>query len=555
VLDVLDNADAALELTARKTIALVHRTNRGLMVLEAVPRGGRYFIMRSYRLAASRFERVQARTERLGGTTYLRPSARDQAATPVRGLNTEDSGSGEAQQSRTPLAGETARVTPTNEGPADVSATRSKSNPDNDGLTRSAVEERAALESLVLRAVEQVAGPEAAQRTATPDRISERPGRDWNLGHDQGQYESAGAYYPGREQSGVFPLIAVALADNPDAVRAAYHDGWHPIEGTLTKTEIAILRRETPRLRKQVIAQRPDLAGVAGKAEAEEIWAEAAANHAIGQANGESGRGIHIAVRRIFAKITRLLARIRNAVAGLGFQTSEDIFESFARGEMAVRRQALPADMRTRWWRPETDEARSSVRRRGANITRPPARPPDKAETESDRKNSGARASGPSSLKAKEQRAPRFKRPGLAISISAKPRSPIASASAATKSAPTAAAKGGPKLIGSFKLPAGLQYSGTDFGKYAHRKIGSMLRHLYKGVGLILRVEPGQQGIDVSVPTDSIAKLGFAHAEIKPLSESGERKLRQQVWKWGYKPSTVRAITYDANGNVYFGFR
>ncbi|MEN3380498.1 MAG: hypothetical protein V7608_542, partial [Hyphomicrobiales bacterium] len=97
----------------------------------------------------------------------------------------------------------------------------------------------------MLSAVEQVAGPEAAQRTATPDRIGERPGRDWNLGHDQGQYESAGAYYPGRERSGVFPLIAVALADNPDAVRAAYHEGWHAIEGTLTKTEVAILRRET----------------------------------------------------------------------------------------------------------------------------------------------------------------------------------------------------------------------------------------------------------------------------------------------------------------------
>jgi hypothetical protein len=215
----------------------------------------------------------------------------------------------------------------------------------------------------VLSAVEQVAGPEAAQRTATPDRIGERPGRDWNLGHDQGQYESAGAYYPGRERSGVFPLIAVALADNPDAVRAAYHEGWHAIEGTLTKTEVAILRRETPRLRKSVMAQSPDLADATGKAEAEEVWAEAAANHAIAQANGEFVGGIHIAVRRIFAKIMRMLARIRNAVAGVGFRTSEDIFESFARGEMAVRRRALPADMRTRWWA-EGGEAQSSVRRR-----------------------------------------------------------------------------------------------------------------------------------------------------------------------------------------------
>jgi hypothetical protein len=273
------------------------------------------------------------------------------------------------------------------------------------GLTPAAEEARPVLESAVLSAVEQVAGPDAARRTATPDRIAERPGRDWNLGHDQGQYESAGAYYPGRERSGVFPLIAVALADNPDAVRTAYSEGWHAIEGTLTATEIAILRRETPRLRKNVIAQAPDLADAIGKAEAEEIWSEAAANHAIAQANGEFVGGIHIAVRRIFAKIMRLLARIRNAVAGLGFHTSEDIFESFARGEMAVRREALPADMRTRWWGAETDEASSSIRRRGANL-RPPARPPDKAVAESVRKKSGARASGPSSLKDKEQDAP-----------------------------------------------------------------------------------------------------------------------------------------------------
>jgi hypothetical protein len=82
-----------------------------------------------------------------------------------------------------------------------------------------------------------------------------------------------------------------------------------------------------------------------------------------------------------------------------------------------------------------------------------------------------------------------------------------------------------------------------------------MLQDLYKGVDLILRVKLGQRGIDVSVPKAHIARLGFAHAEIKPLSASGEKKLRQQIWKWGYDPSTVQAITYDANGNVYFGFR
>jgi hypothetical protein len=152
---------------------------------------------------------------------------------------------------------------------------------------------------------------------------------------------------------------------------------------------------------------------------------------------------------------------------------------------------------------------------------------------------SEARESGPSSFEGKEQHA-----------LSS------ASASAATDSVATAAAtERGPKLIGSFTPRADLKYGGTKFGNYAHQEIGRMLQDLYKGVGLILRVKPGQRGIDVSVPKEHAASLGFAHAEIKPLSASGEKKLQQQIWNWGYDPSTVRAITYDANGNVYFGFR
>jgi hypothetical protein len=186
----------------------------------------------------------------------------------------------------------------------------------------------------------------------------------------------------------------------------------------------------------------------------------------------------------------------------------------------------------------------------------PPARLPDKAATQTDQMTSGARESGPSSLEGKEQDALRSEGSGQAVGIPAEAHAPTASASEAANSVPTAAAaESGPTLIGSFTPRADLKYGGTDFGNHAHREIGSMLRKLYKDAGLILRAEPGQRGIDVSVPTEHIAELGFAHAEIKPLSASGEKKLRQQVGKWGYDPSTVRAITYDANGNVHFGFR
>jgi hypothetical protein len=150
---------------------------------------------------------------------------------------------------------------------------------------------------------------------------------------------------------------------------------------------------------------------------------------------------------------------------------------------------------------------------------------------------SEARESGPSSFEGRERNAPAYP-----------------SASAATNSLPTATGSG-PKLIGSFTPPAGLKYGGTDFGFYAHEKVGRILQDQYPGVPLVLRVTRGEQGVDVSVPGNYIARVGFAHAEIKPLSASGEKKMRQQISKWEYDPNTVQAVTYDANGNVYFGFR
>jgi hypothetical protein len=129
-----------------------------------------------------------------------------------------------------------------------------------------------------------------------------------------------------------------------------------------------------------------------------------------------------------------------------------------------------------------------------------------------------ARESGPSSFE-KEQHAP------------------LASASAATNSIPRAtAAASGPKLIGSFTPPAGLKYGGTDFGIHAHEKAARILQDRYYDVPLVLRVARGVQDVDVSVPEPYIARVGFAHAEIKPLSASGEKKMRQQILEVGIRP-------------------
>jgi hypothetical protein len=223
---------------------------------------------------------------------------------------------------------------------------------------------------------------------------------------------------------------------------------------------------------------------------------------------------------------------IRKPQANL-FRTTEGAMS----GEAAAAREAIGPTVPQATPRQALAEASEQGVPNPRAGRQPLARPPDKAAAQSDRMTLEARRSGPSSLEGKEQHAP------------------TAIASAANSIPTATVAESGPKRIGSFTPRADLKYGGTDFGNHAHRETGSMLQELYRDAHLILRVKPGEKGIDVSVPETHIASLGFAHAEIKPLSASGEKRLRQQILKWEYDPSTVQAITYDANGNVYFGFR
>lgn len=216
-------------------------------------------------------------------------------------------------------------------------------------LTPRAQQVRSDLHDAVVAAVERVAGRDAAQRTATPSEIDNKTiGSDWNAAPGAGNV--AGLYHPSRDANGVFPLIEVALASNPDSVRTGYHEGWHAIEGTLTEQEVGILRRETPKLREFLIGRLPDIADILRHAAPEEIWAESAAVYTALRDREAPAQGINAHVRRIFNRIRRMLEAIRNAVHGLGFQTVDDVFENFGKGEMAARREEMPAGLRQRWW-------------------------------------------------------------------------------------------------------------------------------------------------------------------------------------------------------------
>jgi hypothetical protein len=77
---------------------------------------------------------------------------------------------------------------------------------------------------------------------------------------------------------------------------------------------------------------------------------------------------------------------------------------------------------------------------------------------------------------------------------------------------------------------------------------------LHPDVKCRLQIEPGQKGIDVTVPDCSVEDVGYTHGVIKPNTESGERKLARQLLDWGLKRKDVQVFTYDGGGNIYDRF-
>ena len=206
-------------------------------------------------------------------------------------------------------------------------------------------------------ALNQVAGWDIASRAEIVNRITGEWHADWGTVPDDTII--AGMFDYGQD------LVTVALAGNPDAVKTAYHEGWHSIEKVLTQRETDLLNREADRLR-DFIARYGDydrqyLGGVADK----EVFAEAAAIYARLRSGHQSPNGIHIGVRRAFEKLLELFARLRNALSGMGFNSAEDIFATFNRGDLASRVARAEYGV--------TDAAQQAIRsRRGGGSFEPP---------------------------------------------------------------------------------------------------------------------------------------------------------------------------------------
>ena len=107
--------------------------------------------------------------------------------------------------------------------------------------------------------------------------------------------------------------------------------------------------------------------------------------------------------------------------------------------------------------------------------------------------------------------------------------------------------------IGRFEPRDDLSH--VDFGNYAHNEIGNLLQ---KAVGTNIQLElntaPYARGVDITVPQRFINDVGFEYGEIKPLSRTGRSRFNNQVLNIWNLEERVQPITYDRNGNIYYGF-
>jgi hypothetical protein len=109
--------------------------------------------------------------------------------------------------------------------------------------------------------------------------------------------------------------------------------------------------------------------------------------------------------------------------------------------------------------------------------------------------------------------------------------------------------------IGKFEFPEYLIPGTKDHGDYAHDRIGALLQEAAESdVNLTLNTAPNTRGVDVEVLEEDIGDVGFEYAEIKPLSRSGRSRFNNQVLNVWDLEGRVQAITYDKNGNIFYGF-
>ncbi len=133
-----------------------------------------------------------------------------------------------------------------------------------------------------------------------------------------------------------------------DLLTTAGHEAWHHVEETLaSEAEKRLLK--TPSEMRRMRAQVADEIGM-DRADPRleqipdtEIRAIAFQKYRRETEEGRQSQGIHIGIRRFFDRMLKVLAVVRNALAGHGLNTYEDVFEAARTGEIAKRQAETPS--------------------------------------------------------------------------------------------------------------------------------------------------------------------------------------------------------------------
>ena len=158
------------------------------------------------------------------------------------------------------------------------------------------------------------------------------PGISAGWGGEEGlKSTSGGVYAPMRD------VIEIAMADPsyPDKLQSVFHEAWHGIEDHFaTPMEMALMKAEEPRLR-DIVAKDWNISPERVEKIADyEIRAQAFAAYGKDRASAD---GLSAGIRRFFDRMMNVFRRIRNAINGLGFKTSDDLFDAAYKGEMKNR--------------------------------------------------------------------------------------------------------------------------------------------------------------------------------------------------------------------------
>jgi hypothetical protein len=309
-------------------IDLVARTDEGdrLVGIKVQIKNGRYHVATAYRLDPGQLERMREGAARAGAT--------------VVELSSTDHWSGREPGSDNSTDGLGGKDGPGSAQLEDRWTIKQQLDSLLDGLRKDPVSARKLLADPDLaRRLSQVILMEVKQRTIG-DHVALRFSNDLQASDRSFANSAGGRTDPTLEVIAQYTAHRLITLGSKADVESIHHEVFHALQhlGAFTEQELDLLDRERERNR-AFLARKHGVPLEEATYSADEVdaytyglFAYAIEHNAPGEAVG-----IHIGLRRLFARVRDVVRRLINLLNGAGFQISEDLFRRVMSGEMRER--------------------------------------------------------------------------------------------------------------------------------------------------------------------------------------------------------------------------